>query len=90
MELDVLGRKISCKVIENLKDETGRLDGNYCPEEFLIEVDKEKVECKITLLHEMGHAMFHRLGCELDPNLEEILVESFANVVNENFDIKLK
>ena len=41
-----------------------------------------------TLLHEIGHAVFSRIGLmqAINPEVEEIVVESIATAFSENFD----
>lgn len=45
------------------------------------------------IIHEMGHALLDRLGFHLigfSPELEELFVQAFAVLMNENFDVKFK
>ena len=44
-------------------------------------------ELVATLLHEMGHALMARIGAQLGVQLEEILVDTWATMVSENFTI---
>ena len=43
-----------------------------------------------TLVHEMGHAVLDRVGGTLGGTLEEILVETIALVITENFQLILR
>ncbi len=50
-------------------------------------VGQKSDEC---LLHEIGHAVIDRVGggsTKLPPDLEEIIVDSIAKVVSENFKL---
>ena len=44
------------------------------------------------LLHEFGHALFDRSGLRqgVESDLEEVIVENFANALCENFNIRPK
>ena len=45
-----------------------------------------------TLLHEIGHAVFGRVGLVqgISPELEEVIVENIATALVENFEIRAK
>lgn len=45
-----------------------------------------------TLIHELGHALFDRIGiCQgISSDLEEVIVENVATMILENFKIKFK
>lgn len=45
-----------------------------------------------TLIHEIGHAIFHRTGLKqaISGDVEEIVVENIATALMENFEVKLK
>lgn len=96
--LDVYGDKIKLRVRHPVKDSDGnKVVGTYCYDDGIIEIDSrldddQKIH---TLLHELGHAVFHRLSAgHLDNNipyeLEEIIVNSFATLYTELFDIKFR
>lgn len=58
------------------------LDKNQAPDELLH-----------TLLHECGHAIIQRISISqtgLAPELEEVIVDSFATFITETFNLKLK
>ena len=87
LEIPILG--MNCKVTEKkLKDD----DGLFHADSFSIEISKtikdQNYKLKV-LAHEMGHAMIERLGMsgQLNESVEEILVDSFANVFMETFVI---
>ena len=65
----------------------GKTDGDtiwictYCPKKLL----------KITLIHELGHCLFSRLGlhnCSIPHDLEEIIVDGFAVMIDELFFLR--
>lgn len=45
-----------------------------------------------TLVHELGHALFRRCGFNqgIQDQLEEAIVQSYANMITEIFTLKLK
>lgn len=58
------------------------LDKSQPPEELLH-----------TLLHECGHAIIQRISINqtgLPPEVEEVIVDSFATFITETFNLKLK
>ena len=60
---------------------------------IMINSDLSKDEFNQTLIHELGHAMFHAIGLHqtsIGYNLEEIIVENFSKIVVEKFNVKLK
>lgn len=66
----------------------------FCPDTKTITVftEKDLREHIHDIIHENGHALCYRLGLtnHIDSKFEEILVESFANMMTENFEIKFK
>ena len=85
----IFGKKIKIIKQKSLLKEQN-IFGYYDPEKFCIYIDEELNEknYKSTLLHEMGHALFHRAGLsqsKLTSDLEEIIVEQFAVMISENF-----
>ncbi len=69
--------------------------GFYVPDEHVIVLDpRSDKEARLhTLLHEMGHALFHRAGLmqsKLPLELEEVIVEQFATMLLENFKLTPK
>lgn len=57
-----------------------------------IEQDQPEKEMWHTLLHELGHAVFGRIGLIQGVNheIEEIIVDSLATAILENLDVGLK
>ena len=84
--VDVFGQryKVKMEVMENLAGLCDR-------EKHIIYVNPimPEVEQFQTLLHEVGHAVFSRVGLvqSISPELEEIIVESIATAFAENFDL---
>lgn len=92
----IFGAHIKIIETKGLTDEYGRpLDGMYCYKTKAIYIDKglSSEEKKQTLIHEMGHAMFHRVSISytnFNPDLEEIIVNSFGTMIEETFDLRFK
>lgn len=68
--------------------------GLYDPEKKTIYIDADLPPnvARETLLHECGHALFHRAGLsqsKIASDLEEIIVEQFTIMFAENFLPKL-
>ena len=95
-KLSIFGQ--TWQVVEQHKipsDDDKELAGLACKESKTIHIEKlQDVEAKLhTLIHEVGHAMFARVGLnqtEISSDIEEVIVENFATVMCENFDIKIK
>jgi len=84
----IFGRNIKIIKVKGLLKEQN-IFGYYDPEKFSIYIDKElsKKDYQTTLLHEMGHALFHRAGLsqsKLGRDLEEIIVEQYSQMISEN------
>lgn len=95
-KIDAFGKKV--KIIETNKhiDEFNPVEayGVFCRERWTIYIrenlnDKEKIQ---TLIHEYLHAVFHRLhlNCSLDEHSENIMVDTIATAITENFNIEIK
>ena len=85
----IFGRNINIIKVKGLLKEQN-IFGYYDPEKFSIYIDKElsKKDYQSTLIHEMGHALFHRAGLgqsKLGRDLEEIIVEQYSHMISENF-----
>lgn len=84
--VDVFGikYKVKMEVIEGL---AGQCDRVNCI--LTINPELSEVEQFQTLLHEIGHAVFSRIGLiqAISPELEEVIVESLATAFSENFDL---
>lgn len=90
-KLNVLGKMVP---IDYLDLSMVDFDGAYVASEERIVIDTELKdnEKHAVILHEAVHALFDRLGLKgnLPESLEEILSETFALMVTENFKIKPK
>jgi hypothetical protein len=87
----VFGSKISVSLVPNLTANTGAL-GQYYKKAILIEACQDKENLEKTFLHEIIHALSDRIGLNqaISRELEEIVCESVANLIYENFDLQLK
>ena len=86
--LMVFGKKIRVK--ETTLDEATM--GLYKHSQSEIQIKKDSEDMMHTLIHELGHAICCRgsLQQAISPELEEILVDQFATVITENFNLEFK
>jgi Zn-dependent peptidase ImmA (M78 family) len=95
--LNVFGKAIPLKFQEGLIESEGALaiydyDSQTITFEARLRTDLKHLFLS-TLLHEMGHAIFHRAGLHqatIPVYLEEIITEQFATVLTENFNLTRK
>lgn len=90
--LNIFGLKVKLKVTSDLPENAA---GLYIPIKSLIKISPEhpsKDEVMHTLLHESGHAMFYRISIHqsVSREMHEIIVDNFATMLIENFDITPK
>ena len=91
--VNVFGQNISIVKKNNLlKDEDAY--GLYDPSSKTIYIDEDLPPntARETLIHECGHALFHRAGLsqsKIASDLEEIIVEQFTIMFVENFMPKI-
>lgn len=80
------------RVCDSHEDSEG-YSGYCCFETNTIYVNPEQPvrEQMVTLLHELGHAVFKRCSINqvVDENIEEIIVDNMAIAICENFQIKI-
>jgi len=57
-----------------------------------INMNQSEEDLLNTLVHELGHALFRRCGFNqgVQDQLEESIVQSYANMITEVFNLKLK
>jgi len=60
--------------------------------EIFIEEELDEEQAMKALIHEVGHAMFNRIGFSqgISKDLEETIVEAYSTMIVENFNITLK
>lgn len=90
MHYVVFGRKVNIK-----KEKLEHDHGQYCHtnKEIILDTQTTGETLLNTKIHEIIHAMAHRLGLRsagLDETMEEIIAENVPTVLLENFDIKCK
>lgn len=88
----VFGRKIKIRYADLTQQ---GLCGCYMHQESIIYINNKlsKADQLSTLIHELGHCMVATLGlsqAQLSMDLEEILVENFANLMTDIFKITPK
>ena len=96
-KVEIYGSKYKLKIFVNPHVQGIPVEG-YCDSLNKIiclsrDILKDKEFTMEVLIHEMGHALMDRMGVrltQLPPELEEIIVQAFAIMLIENFDIKLK
>ncbi len=94
MKLKIFGQAVSLKKEKGLANNKG-LSGYYCPKDkvIVIDADARGDEFMLIKIHEVFHAMFDRIGLAqtgISRDVQEILAESVATVIVENFDLKPK
>lgn len=87
--VNIFGKKIKIEKKKGLIKEHSAF-GEYDPDKLTIYIDADlpPKTAYETLLHECGHALFHRAGLlqsKLTKDLEEIIVEQFSIMFSENF-----
>lgn len=92
--VNIFGREIAIVMKKGLLIEHSAY-GYYDPEkcEIYIDADMPPNVTQEALLHECGHALFHRAGLsqsKLGRDMEEIIVEQFSIMFSENFMPKKK
>lgn len=90
--ITVFGLKIKIKINENIGQNAA---GLYEPMKATIHIHPDhpnEVELLHTMLHESGHAMFYRVSIHqaVSKEVHEFIVDNFATMLLENFDIKPK
>lgn len=96
--IDIYGKPFKIKFQEDLTDEFGTpCDGIIDKETIYINTylkEKDKKEVLIqSILHELFHGVIRRLGLKqanFSDDLEEIICDSFATYVAENFIVEFK
>lgn len=92
--LMIMGKEYKIKKV-NLPDNA---DSGWIEDDIIhvnlanISATRPKEDLLYTLGHEIGHAIFRRAGFiqAVDPKLEEVMVDTFAKVFVELFDMKFR
>lgn len=92
MKLKIFGSNIRVKMIRGMIEVHG-LRGLYQPALKVISIDSDqpKEDQMQTLLHEVVHVVINRIGIDqakISEGVEEIICESVATALIENFKIK--
>jgi hypothetical protein len=84
--LEIFGLLIPIEYVDDLI-ETDEAEGDFCKKNLVVRIDSslEGVRLKTALLHEIGHALFYRMGwCQgIDSKFEEAIVDSYATMLVE-------
>jgi Zn-dependent peptidase ImmA (M78 family) len=90
-ELPIMGKYHTMNIIDDPNnDDCGEFDGD---EVITINLAKNNEDELIhSLIHEIGHAMFVRTGLRqgLPIAIEEVIVQNYATVITELFNLKFK
>lgn len=90
-EINVFGMTSQITYIRGLIKKED-INGDFCGKTFDIRMDAglKGKSYKETLLHEVIHAVFARIGLKqaIDSGVEEIVADSIAVCLAENFDFK--
>lgn len=92
----IFGKKFRINVQNNLKDDEGnQVLGLFDPSRSVIHLDKDqdRKEMMHTLIHELCHAVCWRVSIRqsnLSEELEELIVDTFATMAVETFDLRFK
>lgn len=90
--LMVFGNKVPIRYFKETSPELAEICG-YCQKEPLAIFINENLSAKneaSTIAHEMGHAIIFSAGLDqvLSAEIQEIICEQFARVINENYRLK--
>jgi hypothetical protein len=86
--LNIFGKKVKVHYVKGLTNQGAM--GVYSQGSIYIDSSLKGHDLAQTILHEGFHAICDRLNIRLDEQVEEILADTTAVFVEENFDIKLK
>lgn len=91
--IDIKGQYWKIKYEPDIKDDDGNPCWGLCVYEkrtILIDSESGPRQQKKTLNHEALHALFAALHIDLDPDLEERIVNSVEEFYDEKYYLKLK
>lgn len=94
-KINIFGKPHKITVIPNLTAYGTPVQGLLVLNDYHIYLEKNQKpeEMMHTLLHECGHAIIQRISLNqtgLPPEVEEVIVDSFATFMVETFNIRLK
>jgi len=91
--LMIFGECVEIREVDNLLHDE-QTAGDYCSRTKTIRIDSSLRgdEFLTTLIHELVHALSDRISIRqaLDHQTEEIIADTFAKAIVENFRLKLK
>lgn len=91
--IKLLGHRIKIKPVENLERHHHAM-GMYVPAKktILIDAHLDAEDILPTLIHELGHALFSLISINqaVSNDIEEIIVDNYANMIDALFHCKLK
>lgn len=92
--LEIFGKEAEVKVVDGKALHAKGLAGEFHRNTYKINIcaDQSGEDKWHTLIHEMTHAIVTRVGLtqNIDPYTEEILCESVATAITENFILGLR
>ena len=95
--VEVFGTTYSIKEVRDLHNPLNlseKVDGCFLSEkkQILIESNQKREDKYVSLVHELGHAMFDRLfsSSGLSDEMEELIVDNNAVLMNEIFRLAIK
>lgn len=93
MIFNIFGKKIKVKLEKNISSHG--LEGLYSPKEkqILYAQHEDEKELMKTLIHEIGHAVWHITGLSqtsISHDVQEIICENISQAVVDNLSVKFK
>lgn len=92
--IEVYGQRISVRKVSKAVGEFNPKDhdGFFDKEKSIIYLSAKDKNTEATFLHELIHAVCHRVGVTqaIDDSVEEVIAESISVAVAELFDLRFK
>ena len=90
--LYVFGEKYSLKRVKGLAAKGICGEVNRDTKEIIIDSNLKGSELHETIIHEVGHCVFHEVSLyqSISHDLEEVIVDTIAKALAKNFDLRAK